>query len=116
MVAHTDTDYVPDRHHFIWLEFNPQSGREQAGRRAALVLSPKAYNQIAGLAIVCPVTSKVKGYPFECAIPDGLEISGGVVLADHVKSVDWRARRAAYAATAPESLCEDVFRKLKTLF
>ncbi len=107
--------YVPDRNHLIWLEFTPQTGREQAGRRPALVLSPKAYNEVTSLAIVCPITSKVKGYPFEVAIPDGLAIAGGVVLADQVKSIDWRARRAAFADAAPADLIDALWRKLRAL-
>ena len=83
--------YVPDRGDLVWLDFDPQAGREQAGRRPALVLSPKAYNQKVGLALLCPITSQVKGYPFETAIPPGLKVSG-VVLADHVKNMDWRVR------------------------
>jgi mRNA interferase MazF len=107
--------YVPDRAHLIWLEFTPQTGREQSGRRPALVLSPKAYNEVTSLALVCPITSKVKGYPFEVAVPDGLAIRQGVVLADHLKSVDWRARSAAFADSAPAELVDAVWRKLRAL-
>ncbi len=85
--------YVPSRGDVVWLTFNPQSGHEQAGRRPAVVLSPRAYNAKVGLAIFCPVTSKVKGYPFEVALPEGFAVQG-VILADQVKSLDWRARRA----------------------
>ena len=84
---------VPDRGDVVWLDFNPQTGHEQAGRRPGVVLSPRAYNAKVGLALVCPITSQVKGYPFEVAIPEGRRASG-VILADQVKSVDWRARRA----------------------
>lgn len=79
--------YIPDRGDIIWLDFNPQAGREQANRRPALVLSPAEYNGKVRLALLCPITSKVKGYPFEVAIPEGLPVSG-VVLADQVKSLD----------------------------
>src|SRR5215218_2502163 len=84
---------VPDRGDVVWLDFNPQTGHEQAGRRPALVLSPVAYNRKVGLALVCPITSQVKGYPFEVQMPEGTEVAG-VILADQVKSLDWRARRA----------------------
>jgi len=92
--------YVPDAGHVVWLEFDPQAGHEQAGLRPALVLSPASYNGKVGLALVCPVTSQVKGYPFEVALPPGGPISG-VVLADQVRSCDWRARRARPAGRAP---------------
>ncbi len=77
----------------MWLEFTPQTGSEQAGRRPALVISPKAYNAKVGLALFCPVTSRVKGYPFEVVLPKGSGVIG-VVLADQLKSLDWRARKA----------------------
>ncbi len=85
--------YVPDRGDLVWLEFTPQTGSEQAGRRPALVISPKAYNAKVGLALFCPVTSRVKGYPFEVVLPEGSGVVG-VVLADQLKSLDWRARKA----------------------
>lgn len=106
--------YVPDRGDFIWLAFSPNAGREQAGRRPALVLSPSAYNGKVGLAIVCPVTSQVKGYPFEEQIPAGLPVSG-VVLSDQVRSLDWRARQAEFAATAPPHVVAGVLGRLNTL-
>jgi mRNA interferase MazF len=84
--------FVPDAGNLIWLTFDPQAGHEE-GRRPAVVLSPKLYNQRAGLALVCPVTSQIKGYPFEVAVPAGCGVKG-VILADHVKSVDWKARQA----------------------
>lgn len=87
--------YVPKRGDVIWLQFKPQTGREQSGRRPALVLSHEDYNKIVGLGIFCPITSQIKGYPFEVKLPDGLEI-GGVILADQVKSLDWRKRNAEY--------------------
>ena len=85
--------YVPDRGDLVWLEFTPQTGSEQAGRRPALVISPKAYNAKVGLALFCPVTSRVKGYPFEVVLPEGSGVVG-VVLADQLKSLDWRARKS----------------------
>lgn len=85
--------YVPDRGDLVWLEFTPQAGSEQRGRRPALVLSPKAYNGKVGLALFCPVTSKIKGYPFEVELPHEYDVSG-VVLSDQLKSLDWRSRKA----------------------
>ena len=106
--------HVPDRGDLVWLEFDPQTGHEQAGRRPALILSPKAYNQATGLALACPVTSKVKGYPFEILLPTGLKVAG-VVLSDQMKSLDWRARKAAFAGRAPTEIVADVLAKLETL-
>jgi len=106
--------YVPDRGHAIWLAFDPQAGHEQAGRRPAIVLSPVAYNRRIGLLLACPVTSQAKGYPFEVALPGGLSISG-VTLSDHVRSVDWRARQAAFICQVPESTVLEITAKLSTL-
>jgi mRNA interferase MazF len=105
---------APDRGDLVWLQFNPQAGHEQTGRRPALVLSPRSYNQRAGLAVCCPVTSQVKGYPFEVRVPAGLAIDG-VVLADQVKSLDWRTRQARTIGPAPASVVDDVLAKLETL-
>jgi mRNA interferase MazF len=85
--------YVPERGDLVWLQFTPQRGHEQAGRRPALVLSPRAYNRKVGLALVCPVTSQVKGYPFEVELPDGLAVEGAI-LCDQIKNLDWKARKA----------------------
>ncbi|MFN9990207.1 MAG: endoribonuclease MazF [Cyanobacteriota bacterium] len=87
--------YVPDRGDLVWLEFTPQVGSEQRGRRPALVLSPKIYNGKVGLALFCPVTSKIQGYPFEVRLPEGSAVSG-VVLSDQLKSLDWRSRKAKF--------------------
>lgn len=106
--------YVPDAGDFIWLTFDPQTGREQRGRRPALVLSPRIYNAKAGLALACPITSQVKGYPFESRIPAGFNVSGAV-LCDHVKSLDWQERRAEFAGNAPESVLVDVRERLRPL-
>ena len=89
------SSYVPDRGDLVWLEFTPQAGSEQRGRRPALVLSPKSYNGKVGLALFCPLTSKVKGYPFEVELPDGYAVSG-VVLSDQLKSLDWRSRNVKF--------------------
>jgi mRNA interferase MazF len=85
--------YIPGRGDLVWLEFTPQTGSEQAGRRPALVISPKSYNGKVGLGLFCPSTSRVKGYPFEVRLPEGSGVDG-VVLADQLKSLDWRARKA----------------------
>lgn len=106
--------YIPARGDAIWLEFDPQAGREQAGRRPALVLSPTIYNRKSGLALVCPITSAIKGYPFEVAIPAGLALQG-VVLADQLRSLDWRRRRAKFIAKIPNALMENVTAKIAAL-
>jgi mRNA interferase MazF len=106
--------YAPDRGDIVWLMFDPQTGREMRGRRPALTLSPRAYNALVGLAIFCPVTSQVKGYPYEVTLPQKSKIAG-VVLADQVRSLDWRARDAQFAARAPDRIIEDVLAKLRTL-
>lgn len=98
----------------IWLTFDPQAGHEQAGRRPALVLSPKIYNQKSGLALVCPVTNQAKGYPFEVTVPGGHGVTG-VILADQVKSVDWRARRAEKVGRCPPELLNEVLARLAPL-
>jgi mRNA interferase MazF len=103
--------YVPDRGDAIWLTFDPQAGREQAGRRPAVVLTPAAYNRKIGLLLACPVTSQVKGYPFEVPIPAGLAVSG-VVLSDQIKSADWHARRAVFICKVPEGVVMDIAAKL----
>lgn len=107
-------EWAPDAGDLVWLTFDPQAGREQAGRRPALVLSPVAYNRRSGLAIMCPITSHIKGYPFEVELPRGLNISGAV-LADHVKSLDWRIRRAEHAGKVPTSTLQEVQARLAPL-
>jgi mRNA interferase MazF len=106
--------YVPDRGDAIWLAFNPQTGHEQAGRRPALVLSPAAYNGRVGLLLCCPITTQIKGYPFEVGIPPGLPVSG-VVLSDQIKSLDWQARRADFIVTLSQPVVDAVLGKLETL-
>jgi mRNA interferase MazF len=101
----------PERGHLIWLPLDPTRGHEQAGRRPALVLSPSSYNGRTGLAVICPVTSRSKGYPFEVALPTGLTVSG-VVLADQVRSIDWVARGVSFAEVAPPEVLEQVIRRL----
>jgi len=108
-------DYIPGRGDVIWLMFNPQAGHEQAGRRPALVISPIAYNGKSGLALVCPITTQVKQYPFEVGIPPGLPVAG-VVLADQIKNLDWKARKAEYICTLRAEVMEDVIAKIIPLF
>lgn len=106
--------YVPERGDIVWLSFSPTSGHEQSGRRPALVISPAAYNRAAGLSLMCPITTKAKGYPFEVA----LHLDGGVhgvTLADQVRSLDWRARRAELSGAAPPDVVGEVLAKLLTL-
>lgn len=107
-------DFVPDAGDLIWISFDPQSGREQAGRRPGLVISPRSYNLKAGLLLVCPITSQSKRYPFEVELPAGLPIHG-VVLADHLRSADWRTRTSEFIASAPTELLDEVRAKLKPL-
>ncbi len=106
--------FVPDRGDLVWLTFTPQARHEQAGRRPALVLSPRAYNGKVGLAIACPVTTQVKGYPFEVTLPHGLPVSGAV-LSDQLKSLDWRQRHATLIARAPEETIAEVMGKVSAL-
>ena len=112
-MVRTDS-YIPRRGDVVWISLNPQAGHEQAGRRPAVILSPHAYNAKVGLALLCPITSQAKGYPFEVAVPAGLPISG-VVLSDHVRSLDWRARKAEWAFTLPPQTTAEVLAKLQTL-
>lgn len=106
--------YVPNRGDAVWISFTPQAGHEQAGRRPALAISPRAYNRKVGLAIFCPITRQVKGYPFEVGIPSGLEVSG-VVLSDQIKSLDWSARKAEFICRLPHSATLEVLDKLGIL-
>ena len=98
---------VPGAGDLVWLSFDPQAGREQAGRRPALIVSPAPYNRKSGLAVACPITTRVKGYPFEVELPPGLAVSG-VILADQVKSLDWRARRVEIAGRLPDAVLQDL--------
>ena len=106
--------YVPERGDIVWLQFDPQAGHEQAGKRPALVLSPSAYNGRVGLAVLCPITSQQKGYPFEVALPGGLRIQG-VVLADQVRSLDWRFRRAERVDGVPLAVLDETVAKIRVL-
>ena len=106
--------YIPERGDVIWISFNPQAGHEQAGRRPAVVLSPKGYNGKVGLAILCPITNQAKGYPFEVELPGEIDVTG-VILSDQVKSLDWRVRKAEFKESLPEEVIDEVLAKLGTL-
>ena len=106
--------FVPDRGDLVWLNFSPQSGHEQAGGRPAICLSPKEYNSKTGLGIFCPITSKIKGYPFEVKLPEGLPIKG-VILADQIRNLDWKARNAEFIAKAPEKVLAETLELIRLL-
>lgn len=107
-------NYIPDRGDAAWIDMNPQAGHEQSGRRPAVVLSPSSYNDRVGLAIFCPITNQIKGYPFEVIIPSGLKVTGAV-LSDQVKNLDWNFRNAEFYEKLPESVISEIFKKLSTL-
>lgn len=106
--------YVPERGDVVWLQFDPQAGHEQAGTRPALVVSPSAYNRRVGSALFCPVTSQLKGYPFEVALPQGLAVRGAV-LSDQIKSLDWRVRKARHACVVPAPVIDAVVSRILAL-
>ena len=106
--------YVPSRGDLIWLQFNPQAGHEQAGRRPALVISPSSYNRRVGLAVCCPITSQVTGYPFEVLLPEGLGVEGAI-LSDQMKSLDWRVRKASRIGSVPADVFQETVGKLLAL-
>lgn len=106
--------YIPQQGDVVWLDFDPQAGHEQAGRRPAVVISPGTYNGRSELALLCPITNQVKGYPFEVVLPEGLRVTG-VVLADQVRNLDWQARRAVFMAKMPVEVMDEVLQKIGTL-
>jgi mRNA interferase MazF len=106
-------EYIPERGDLVWVNFNPTKGHEQNGERPAFVISPKIYNEKAGLVLLCPVTSKIKGYPFEVELK-GNNI-GGAILTDQIRSVDWRARRVKKIESVPVSLAQEVRAKILAL-
>ncbi len=106
--------YCPRQGDVVWMSFDPRAGREQAGRRPALVVSPERYNRKVGLALFCPITSHKKGYPFEVAIPEGLDISG-VILSDQVKSLDWKAGKTRFGRKLPPGVFRQAAGKLSAL-
>ena len=105
---------APERGDVVWLQFNPQAGSEQAGRRPALVISPRAYNQRVGLALMCPITSQIKGYPFEVELPPGMKTQGAI-LCDQIKSLDWQVRNAKRIGPVPHSLMQEVTARVMAL-
>jgi mRNA interferase MazF len=107
--------YCPDVGDIIELNFDPQEGREQVGKRPALVLSPRKYNEVARLCVLCPMTNQAKGYPFEVAVPATAEMGGGVVLSDQVKSLSWEARKSSFKGRATKTVMDEVHGKLKAL-
>jgi mRNA interferase MazF len=106
--------YVPRCGDVVWITLNPQAGHEEAGRRPAVVISPQSYNGKVGLAIFCPITGQIKGYPFEVLIPEGLPVAGAI-LSDQLKSLDWGARNAELICTLPAETISEVLQKLATL-
>jgi len=106
--------YVPDAGDLVWIDFTPQAGREQAGRRPAVVLTPRKYNEKTSLAVLCPITNHSKGYPFEVALLAGHRMSG-VILSDHLKSLDWRQRNAERAGKLPPSILAEVLERISAL-
>jgi len=111
---HMDKTYIPSQGDLIWLEFNPQAGHEQSGLRPALVISPHIYNSKVGLALMCPITSQIKGYPFEVILPSKNKISGAI-LADQIKSLDFRIRKAKFICKAPTNVLAEVIAKIQTI-
>ena len=114
MVMPHGKSYIPDQGDLIWIEFNPQAGHEQAGLRPALVISPASYNGAVGLALMCPITSKVKGYPFEVLLSKKFKISGAI-LSDQIKNLDWRVRKAKFISKAPTEIVKEVIEKVHTI-
>ncbi len=109
-----EQSYVPKRGDAVWLNFSPQIGHEQKGRLPAIVISPEKYNEKVGLLLACPITTRIKHYPFEIIIPQGCDVSGAI-LSDQVKSVDWRARDAEFICEVQEEAVDEVLRKLSTV-
>ena len=107
-------EFIPDRGDLVWINMQPQAGHEQSGRRPAAVLSPKSYNGKVGLALLCPITSQIKGYPFEVMIPSELKVKG-VILSDQVKSLDWKIRKAEFCDKLPQDVILEIIKKLETL-
>ena len=106
--------YVPARGVLVWLQFNSRAGHEQAGHRPAVVISPGSYNRRVGLTVCCPVTSQVKGYPFEVLLPQGLGVEGAI-LSDQIKSLDWRVRKARRIGRVPADVLQETVGKILAL-
>ena len=114
MVKAHQPSYVPQRGDVIWLVFDPQAGHEQSGRRPALVISPASYNAVTNLALFCPITSRVKGYPFEVLLPEDGKVNGAI-LCDQIKSLDWKARKAKLITHIPPEIIAEVLGKIGAL-
>ena len=106
--------YIPSRGDIVWLDFNPRTGREQAGHRPAIVISPTQFNSLSSLVFVCTITSKVKGFSFEVPLPDQMQTKG-VVLINHLRNVDWKTRGTRLIEQAPISVIEEICAKLEPL-
>ncbi|HCK99508.1 MAG TPA: endoribonuclease MazF [Candidatus Marinimicrobia bacterium] len=106
--------YVPDRGDIVWLNFTPQSGHEQAGKRPVIVVSPKKYNQKVGLTLFFPITNKIKGYPFEVHLPDNIQVEG-VILSDQIKSLDWRSRNIKFICNINKNYVADTIKRFSVL-
>ena len=106
--------YIPERGDVVWMMFGPQAGHEQSGRRPGVVMSSSIYNGKTGMALCCPITSHIKGYPFEVLVPAGLKISGAI-LADHIRNIDWKMRQAEYLCKLPNKALEEVAEKILSL-
>lgn len=102
-----------DRGDLVWINFNPQTGHEQAGRRSAIVLSPKSFNETTGFVSVCPITHTVRGWGYEVMLPEEL-VFNGVILTDQVKNLDWRARRIDVVGRAPDEVINECLDKIRT--
>jgi mRNA interferase MazF len=106
--------YVPDSGDIVWLDFDPQAGREQAGRRPAVVLSLRSINLKTSVAYACPITSKVKGYRFQVPLPPELPVHGAV-LCEHLRSIDWRVRNAVFLGRMPDAILSHVREVVRTI-
>lgn len=109
-----ESDYCPERGDIVWLDFDPQSGHEQKGRRPALVISPKIYNSKTKLALFCPITNQIKGYPFEVILPPNMSVTGAIIP-DQIKSLDWKRRNAEFIIKAPNQIINETINKFSTL-
>jgi mRNA interferase MazF len=107
-------DSCPEAGDLVWIDLNPTLGHEQSGHRSAIVLTPRQYNVRSGLCIICPITSRARGYPFEVAIPDGHAISG-IILVDQIRSVSWEKRYIKIAGVAAVKLLDEVRERLAAL-
>jgi mRNA interferase MazF len=107
-------DYCPEAGDLVWIDLNPTLGHEQSGHRPAIVLTPRQYNARSGSCIICPITSRARGYPFEVAIPDGQPVSG-IILVDQIRSVSWEDRYVKIAGAVPVKLLDEVRERLAAL-